>query len=372
MDFELSDDQRMLKETVASFARQSSPVHRARKLREDPVGWEPALWRQMAELGWLAVPFGEEVGGLGAGSVEVALIMEMLGTTLVPEPFLSSVVLAGGAIRLLGTVEQQRALLGPMLDGSATLALAYAERGTRHDVGRAATRAERRGAGWALTGEKVFVLDGHRAETLIVSATADAGLTLFAVPATAPGLARRPVTLIDGRRGAELTLDAVEVDDQARLGAPGAAGPVLERVMDHAAAAAVAEGVGICQTVLDMTVDYLKTREQFGVKIASFQALQHKAVDMFVETELLRSMMLCAANKVDAADEGERRRLVSAAKAQLTMSGQQVVRTAVQLFGGIGVTDEHDVGLYFKRIQALCALFGDEAHHLSRLARGFD
>jgi alkylation response protein AidB-like acyl-CoA dehydrogenase len=368
MDFELSEEQRLLQETVAAFARQTSPVSRARRLRADPVGWEAATWRQLGELGWLAIPFEPELGGLGAPFLDLALVMERLATALVPEPVLSSVVLAGTAVRLAGSPAQRAALLGPVIEGRGTLALAHAERGHRPADDRALTTATPVGGGWRLDGEKVFVLDGHRADALVVSAAAPGGLALLAVPGDAPGLERRRVPLIDGRAAAEVRLAGVIVPGDALLAAPGEAPRVLARAHDHGVAAAVAEGAGICQTVLELTVAYLQTREQFGVKLGTFQALQHHAVDMFVETELLRSMMLVAAVKVDEPDGPERTRLLSAAKVQLGMSAQKVVRTAIQLFGGIGVTDEHDVGLYFKRVQALAALFGDEPFHLARLA----
>ena len=368
MDFQLSQDQKLLAETAASFAQKSSPVSRFRKLRDDPLGWDPAVWRQMGELGWLALPLPEAAGGFGGSFVDVCILLEKLATTLVPEPYLSSVVLAGMTLGHAGTAEQHERWLAPMLEGRSTIALAWAERDARYDPTRVATRAERTGDAWRLSGEKCWVLDGHHASQFVVSAVTDDGLALFVVDRGAPGTTVTPTRTIDGRRAAFVRLDGATVADDARLGAPGTAGRLLDRVLDGAAVAACAEGLGICQTVLDMTVGYLKTREQFGVKIGTFQVLQHRAVDMFVQVELARSLTTLAAVKVGSDDDDERRKAVSAAKIQLSSGGSYVVRQAIQLHGGIGVTDEHDVGLYFKRLVALNALFGDEEDHVARFA----
>ncbi|MEM1415994.1 MAG: acyl-CoA dehydrogenase family protein [Myxococcota bacterium] len=369
MDFDRSEDQKLLAKTVADFAKKESTVERFRKLRNaDGEGFERSTWKQMAELGWLSVPFAEELGGFGGSSVDVGLVLEELGKSLVPEPYLASVVLAGAAIRLAGSVEQQAELLEPLLEGDQVLALAYAERGARYATSRLSTTAEADGSGWVIRGEKVFVLAGHAAERFVVSAEVAGEPGLFVVDADAAGVERATVGLIDGRRGANLRFDGARA--RMRLEAAPAA-EVLEHVMDLAAAAAVAEGVGVCHAMLQMTVEYLKTREQFGAKIGSFQALQHRAVDMFVEMELLRSIALEAVGRADATGEGKaaRQAAISAAKLQLATGGAFIARQAIQLHGGIGVTDEHDVGLYFKRLHALMSLFGDEAFHARRYAQ---
>ena len=375
MNFELTDDQKMLVETAASFARKQSPVARARKLRADPVGWEPAVWRQLGELGWLGVMFGDHLGGFGGGLGDAGLLIEQLGTTLVPEPYLASVILGGVALERGGTAAQQRRWLVPMIAGQTSLALAFAEEGTRFAPATVTTRATADGAGqgWSLSGRKRWVLNGHAADQVIVSARTGGdihdrdGVSLFVVDRGAPGVRVTPVATMDGRRAAMIELDGVRVGDDARLGAAAGA-DVLERVLDLAAAAAVAEGVGIAATVLAMTVDYLKTREQFGKKIGAFQALQHRAVDMFVHVELLRSMSILAAIQADSDDPAVRVEAVSAAKVQLAGSGRWVVRQGIQLHGGIGCTDEHDVGLYFKRMHVLAALFGDDEYHVDRFS----
>ena len=370
MNFDLDDTQRMLVDAATAFTRKQSPVARARTLRTDPVGWSRDVWRQMGDLGWIGLPFPEAVGGAGASFLETALVLEQLGTTLVPEPIVPSLV-AGIAILRAGDPAQQRTHLAPMVAGRSSLALAWAEADGRYDPAHVGTRAERVAAGHRLTGEKRFVLDGHAADRLVVSARDADGIALFVVDAGAPGVRVRPVATLDGRRAALVDL-ATEVAADRRLAGDGLA--ALEHALDVGAAAVCAEGVGIMRAVLAMTVEYLRTREQFGVKIGSFQVLQHRAVDMFVETELAYSSMLAAAIRIADPDVDpiERRAAVSAAKIQLAESGRFVTQQAIQLHGGIGITDEHDVGLYFKRMHALGAVFGDAEHHVARLAETAD
>jgi alkylation response protein AidB-like acyl-CoA dehydrogenase len=374
MNFDLSPDQKLLVDTAAAFARKESPVTRLRALREDPVGWSKATWKQMGDLGWLGIPFSESLGGFGGAFSDLALVLEKFGTTLVPEPYIASVVLAGSTIVGAGSDAQKQRWLEPLIAGDSSLALAYAERESRFDALRVATRAEKQGAAYRLRGEKVFVLNGHAADAIVVSARTSGaaadreGVSAFVVDRQTRGLTVRPIKTMDGHHAAIVTFDDVEIAEDRRLGVEGGAGAALERAMDLGAAAACAEGVGIMQTVLAMTRDYLCTREQFGVKIGTFQALQHRCVDMFIESELARSTSMMASIKVDDPDETERKSAISAAKAQLAVSGRFVTQQAIQLHGGIGVTDEHDVGLYFKRMHVLNTLFGDEEHHLARFA----
>ncbi len=368
MDFALDQDQQMLADTVSEYSKNESPVERFRKLRDDAIGYDPAVWQSMGELGWLGVPFPESVGGYGGGFIECATVLEKLATTLVPEPYLPSVVLGGLTLLRGGDEAQHAAYLTPMIEGRTTLALAASERQSRHDVREIETTAAVDGKGYIVSGEKVWVLNGHHADQLIVSVNAPGGLTLFVVPNDAKGLTITPAKTIDGRKAAVVKLDQVRVGADARLGEEGSGGPVLDRTMDYAAAAAVAEAVGAIRTMLDMTIEYLGTREQFGHKIGSFQALQHRAVDMYAETELLRSISIASMVRADDDDSSARQQDVSAAKVQLATGGIWVAQQALQLFGGIGVTDEHDVGLYFKRVYALNALFGDEQFHVARFA----
>ena len=367
MDFDLSSDQKMLRDTVASFVKKQSTVERFRKLREEGTGWQADVWAHMGELGWLSIPFPEDVGGFGATFVEVYLLLKQLGTTLVPEPYIPSVVLAGMAISKGGNAGQHEKFLTPMIEGQTSLAFAHAERGNRHEAGVVTTTATKSGSTWSLSGQKVFVLNGHRADQLVVSANTPDGVGLFIVDGNGPGITRQTVRTIDEQGAAIIGLDGAKVDDDRRLGEPGEATVALiEHVLDYGAAAAIAEGLGVCHTMLEMTKAHLKEREQFGRPIGIFQALQHRAVDMFVELELLRSMAMLAAMSVDSDDVHERRRALSAAKVKLTTSGRFIAQQAIQLHGGIGITDEHDIGLFFKRQLVLGKLFGDDVHHVQR------
>ncbi len=371
MDFEFSQDQQLLAKTVADFVSKKSPVARARKLRDDPIGYDPVLWKEMAELGWLSIPFAEEVGGMGGSFVDVALILEQLGRELVPEPFVPSVVLAGTVLSHGGSAAQQERFLKPMLSGETTLALAYAERESRFDLETVSTIATKQNGSFVLSGEKVWVQNGHAAQHIVVSAAHDGWLQLFVIDRDMPGVTIQRIDTFDGRKAAIVQLEGVVVDkDRLLAQKPGT--ELLDLALDYGAAAAVAEGVGLIQRVLDMTVDYLKTREQFDVKIGTFQALQHRAVDMFIEAQLVRSISYKSSVVVDHESASERRSAVSGAKVQLSVGGKYVTRQAIQLHGGIGCTDEHDIGLYFKRMHVLNTLYGDEEHHVERYASSAD
>jgi alkylation response protein AidB-like acyl-CoA dehydrogenase len=373
MNFDLSEEQRLLVDTVASFAKKQSPVSRFRGLREDPLGWSRDVWKQMGELGLLGVALPESVGGSGGTFVDAALVLEQLAMTLVPEPMLVSLV-AAAPILALGTDEQKARFVAPFAAGDASLALAWAEAESRHDVAHIETKAEKRGSAYRLTGKKVWVLDGHAASHVVVSARTSgaapsrSGVSLFVLDKDTPGLTARSVKTMDGHHAAILSLEGAEVPSDRLLGAEGQGVDALEAAMDLGAAGACAEGSGIAQAVLHMTTEYLRTREQFGVKIGTFQALQHRAVDMFVEAELCKGMMILAAIRATDPDMDERRTAISAAKVQLSVGGRYVTQQAIQLHGGIGVTDEHDVGLYFKRMHVLNVLFGDDEHHVGRFA----
>jgi alkylation response protein AidB-like acyl-CoA dehydrogenase len=365
MNFELSSEQKMLRDTVATFTKQKSTVERFRQVREERRSWDADVWAHMGELGWLSVPFSEEDGGFGGDFFDVMIVLEGLGKTLVPEPYIPSVVLAGMALAEAGNASQKERWLAPMIDGKTSLALAYAERGARFDLTHLETKAEKSGDGWALSGRKEFVLNGHRADHIVVSAKTHDGIGLFVVDKGAPGVEVQEIRTMDGHGAAIVTLSTT-VESDRRLG--GEATAVLERVLDLGAAAACAESLGNAQATLDMTTAHLKEREQFGVPIGTFQVLQHAAVDMFVQVELMRSMAILAAGSCQASNDDERRRGVSAAKAHVARSGREVTQASIQLHGGIGITDEHDIGLYFKRMHVLGTLFGDEDHHVQRFA----
>lgn len=372
MNFDLSKEQKMIVDSVAKFVKDESPVERFREMRETDRGWDPEVWRQMGDFGWLGIAFPEDLGGIDGSFVDMALILEQLGRGLVPEPYIPSVVLAGGLLERLGSDAQKERLLKPMIEGEISLALAYAERQSRYELANCLTRAEAGNGGYRLSGEKVWVLNGHAADALLVVARTSGeardehGLSLFVVDGGAKGLKRTRVNGMDGQRTAFLDFDGVSVGEDALLGELDGALPHLEWAIDRGAAAACAEGQGGLQELLDRTVEYLKQREQFGTKIGAFQALQHRATEMFAEVELCRGTMLLSAIKADTEDEEERKAEISAAKLQLSDGGWFVQKYAIQLHGGVGCTDEQDVGLYFKRLKVLQSLFGDADYHLDR------
>jgi len=370
MDFQLTDEQNLLRDSVRTFTKQRSPIGRFRKIRDTAegagAGWDQAVWREMGELGWLSLPFPESAGGFGGTLVDVGLVLEAFGATLVPEPYLASVVFAGTALLRAGTSAQHERWLAPMIEGATSLALAHAEREHRFDLRPRSTSATREGESWRVRGTKPFVANGHRADVLLVSASSGGDSMLFALPRDHAALRVDTARTIDGLASATVTIDGMIADEHRLAG--GDAASAIERAHDAAAAMAVSEGLGICQSVLSLTVEHLRTREQFGVPIGSFQALQHRAVEMFVEVELIRSMAVLASVRGGDDDDDARRSAVSAAKAQLATGGRFVTQQAIQLHGGIGITDEHDVGLYFKRMHALGVMFGDEEHHVRRFA----
>lgn len=373
MNFDLTEDQTLLVDTVRDFVKKESPVERMRKLRDTELGWDRAVWKKMGELGWLGVMFPEAVGGAGMTFVEAGLIVQELGTTLVPEPIIPLFV-AGSGLAEAGSAEQQQRFLAPALAGEQSLAFAFLEEQSRHDPHSVRTHAHPAGAGYRLRGKKRWVLNGHAADVIVVSARSDGGeasadgLSLFVIDRSLPGVRVQPVSTMDGQKAAMIELADVEVGADRVLGGVGKAGPLLAALMDLGAAATVCEASGILQTVLWMTRNYLMERKQFNVPIGSFQALQHRTVDMFVEAELTKSVAMLAMIKAQDPDPNERQRAISAAKASVIESGAFVTRQGIQLHGGIGVTDEHDVGLYFKRMHILATLFGDDAFHLARYA----
>ena len=372
MNFDLTEEQQMIVDQATKFVQNDSPVERFRKLRDTDRGWDTEMWSRMGELGWLGIAFPEEQGGFGGRFVDMALVLEQLGRGLVPEPYIASVVLAGGLLSRLGSEAQIATFLEPMIEGRRSLALAYAEKQSRYDLADCLTTATRKGDGWLLTGEKVWVLNGHAAEHLLVAARTSGdqldrdGLSLFVVDADGPGVECVRVHGMDGQSTGLVKLQGAAVSGDRLLGPEGAAFAHLEWAIDRGAAAACAEGQGAILELFERTVAYLQQREQFGVPIGSFQALQHRAADMFAEVELCRSTMILAAIQADSEDEDERRAEISAAKLQLSQGGWFVQEHAIQLFGGIGVTDEQDEGLFFKRLRVLQGLFGDADHHVDR------
>ena len=372
MDFALNEEQSMLDDSVAKFLANDYDFETRQGYAASEAGYSPDVWRQFAELGWTAVPFGEADGGLGYGPVETMLIMRHFGRGLVVEPYLANVVLAGGALARAGNAEQKSRWLEPLIGGELQTALAHTEPQSRYRLSDVATTATPDGDAYVLSGHKGVVLNGGNAELFIVSARTsggqfdEAGLSLFAVPRDADGVSVRRYATVDGHTAAEVDLNEVRIPTDRLLGKPDAAYAVLDAVFRDAILAVSAEAVGIMQILTDKTVEYSKSRVQFGVPIGSFQALQHRMVDMLTACEQSWSLLLWAT--MLAADGGDTGRAVSSVKYQIGTAGKLVGQEAVQLHGGMGVTWELDIAHYFKRLTAIGQLFGNADHHLDRLA----
>jgi pimeloyl-CoA dehydrogenase small subunit len=375
MDFELSEEQRLLQESVGRMLAGAYDPGKRKRYAGEPSGFSRTLWQKYAELGLLGLPFDEQHGGIGGSAIETMIVMENFGRVLALEPYLASVVLGGGLVRLGGRDGLQSAILPKIASGETLLAFAHAERQARYDLADITTTTRQDGSHVILDGEKTLVLNGDSADQLIVSARLSgsrrdpSGIGLFLVDATADGVTRRGYPSIDGRRAAEITLSGVHVAADAAIGEPGTAFALIERVTDHAIAALCAEAVGAMDALHESTVEYLKSRKQFGVPIGNFQVLQHRAAEILIALEQARSMALFAAMMADDADSAARRQALSAAKVQIGRSGRFIGQQAIQLHGGIGMTMEYDAGHYFKRLTAIDTLFGDADHHLALLAR---
>ena len=371
VDFSYSEEQQLLKDSVERFAREQMTIGRRRELVASDDGFSRDNWAKFAELGWLAAPFSEASGGLGGGPLEVMVLMEAFGRGLALEPFLATVLLAGGLLEKGGNADQKAALLPGVVAGETMLAFAYAEPRSRFALNDVATRAARDGAGYRLTGHKAVVFHGASADTLVVSARTSGeardadGITLFLVDPAADGVTLRGYGTVDGLRAADIRLDDVAVGEDAVVGAVGAALPLIEEVVDRATVALCAEALGLMDVLYETTLEYSKTRQQFGRPIGKFQVVQHRLVDMFVACQQARSMVLMATLKLDTP---ERRRAVSAAKVHIGRAGRLIGQEAVQLHGGMGMTEELIVGHYFKRLTMIDTCFGNVDHHLARFA----
>ena len=374
MDFDLTDEQRLLRESVDRLLADHYGFAQRRGYLAEPEGWSTALWSRYAEQGLLGLPFAEEYGGFGGGPIEIMLVMEAFGRVLVLEPYLATVVLGGTALRLAGSDAQQSAILPQVADGSMTLAFAHGERQARYDLTDVLTTAKPSARGWILDGAKSVVAHGHGADRLIVSARVAGerddpeGIGLFLVDARANGVARRAYPMRDGTRAADISLSGVEVARDGVLAEPGKAFPVIERVVEAGIAATSAEAVGAMEAMHAMTLEYLKTRQQFGKPIGQNQVLQHRSAEMLIALEHGRSMAMLAAMTVDEPDPEERAHNISMAKVGVGQASRFVAQNAVQLHGGIGMTEEYAVGHYFRRVMIIEHMFGDPAYHLSRLA----
>ena len=376
----LTEDQELLAQSARDFVRDRSPVSRARALRDagDDGGFSRDLWRAMGALGWPGILIPEDYGGAGMGLADLAVVLEAVGRTLAPEPFLSTVLLGGQLLTHAGNDAQKRAWLPGIAAGEKIVAVAYQEARSRYDLHRVAARAEKRDETWVLSGEKIQVLDGRHADLLLVSARIAGepddrdGLSLFLIAPDAPGLSVTPQTRMDGRAAALVHLDEVEVGSDAILGPAGGGLRILASVVDLATAGLCAEMLGGMSQMFDDTLAYLKTREQFGAPIGSFQALKHRAARVFMDIELCRSAVMAAARAADAGG-ADSPLLVSLAKARCSDTFVLATNEGVQMHGGIGMTDEHDAGLYLKRARAAEMTFGDADWHRARWAalRGY-
>ncbi len=376
MGLVLNEEQTMLDQTAKDFIKNNSPVTRMRALRDDKdsIGYSKDMWGQMVELGWTMINFSEEDGGLGLGMAEVVVVTEALGRGLAPEPFLSTVMLAGQALAIGGSEELRAEWLGSIIEGTRILTVAYQEKGKRYDLTNIDTKAKKTSDGFRLNGEKTQVLDGFGADAIIVSArTSDEdgdvdGITLFLIPKETTGMTITRQSRLDSRNVALVNLKDVEVSESNVVGAVGQGGQLLGRVVDMATVALCGEMLGGMSVAFERTLSYLKERVQFDVVIGSFQALKHRAANMFMEIELVRSAVMAAARALDDDKAENVERLISTTKARCSDAYVLVTNEAVQMYGGIGMTDEEDVGLYMKRARAAEMTFGDAAYHRNRFA----
>ena len=374
MDFNLSEEQQLLKDSADRFVREAYTFEKRQRLVATEVGYSEAHWQQMAELGWLGASLPEAYGGIDGGPLETLVLMEAFGSGLVAEPYLPSVVLGGGLVAAAGSEAQKQEILPALATGERKLAFAYAERSSGYDLFHVETKAKPGDDGFVLDGTKGVVLGAACADHIIVSArsSGDArdrdGIGLFLVAPDSPGLTVHPYPTVDGLRAAEVVLDSVRVGTDAVLGEAGGAWPIIDVVADQATAALCAEAVGAMDAVVTLTRDYLNTREQFGRPLSRFQVLQHQLADMVIAAEESRSMMIVATLRLADKDPGARARAVSGAKHLIGKHARMIGQRAVQLHGGMGMTEEMSVGHYFKRLTMIEMMLGDSAWHLRRYA----
>ena len=371
MDFQPSDDQRLLIESIGRMLADNYSFAQRKTYLAEPLGFSAAMWSKFAEMGLLGLPFAEEYGGYGGGAQEVMLAMQEFGRVLVLEPFLATVILCGTAIQTAGTDAQKKALLPAIAEGSLKMAFAHTERQARYDLTDVVTSAKQSGGGWVLDGSKTVVQHGEAADKLIVSARTSGdrydedGITLFIVDTNAAGVARRGYATRDETRAADISLSNApgEVLDEVGKGLA-----IIEKIVEAGIAATAAETVGAMEAMNEMTLEYSKTRVQFGQPIGTYQVVQHRMSDMFMTQETGRSMAMLATMSLDNDDPVERRHDFALAKVGVGQAGRYVSQSAVQMHGGIGMTEEYAVGHYFRRCMVIERLFGDSAYYLQRLA----
>ena len=372
MDFSFTEEQSLLQDSVQRFVQNSYEFEARQKLIKTEEGFSRDNWSSFAELGWLALPFAEESGGFGGTAVETMIVMEEFGKGLVVEPYITTVIMAGSIIEDGGSTAQKEGVLADMMAGTRLAAVAYVEPQARFNLADVTTTATRSGDGYTINGFKGVVLGGPSADVLVVPARTSGdqrdagGITLFLVDSSANGISRRDYPTIDGGRASEITFDNVEVSAGDVLGEMDAGLALLEVGINNGILAVCAEAVGAMEVLYKTTVEYCKTREQFGQPIGKFQVLQHRMVDMFMEHEQAKSLLYMAAIRMSEDDELEARKAISALKVQVGKGGRFVGQNAIQLHGGMGMTDELNVGHYFKRITAVEILFGNADFHLKQ------
>ena len=375
MDFSYTQEQKMLQESVQKFVQKSYDFETRNKIMASERGYSEENWQLFAELGWLTVAFSEADGGFGASAVDLILMMDEFGKAMLLEPFVPTTVLGGGLISALGSAEQRAEFIPQIMEGGLQLACAYAEASSRYNLSSVATTAKVKGDSVTIDGLKIAVFNGSNANKLLVVARESGarddreGISVFMVDADAPGVSIQAYKNLDGKMSAQVNFEAVKVSVAARLGAAGGAIGALEIAIDRATVAVSAEAAGALEAMLQKTVEYSKVRKQFGTAIGTFQALQHRMVDMFIECQLARSIVIRAAMKLDSGDdEVEKARAVSAAKSRVGKAIRKVSQEAIQIHGGIGMTDELDVGHLFKCVTAQAMMFGNTDYHTARFA----
>ena len=371
MDFSFTEEQSMLRDTVASYLADHYSFDQRKAALATQPGWSPAIWKAFAEeLGILGAPFSEELGGLGGGPVENMIVMQEMGRALVVEPYLATVVIGGGFLKHSGHANAE-ALIGQIIAGEAIFAFAYAEPQGRYNLADLKTTAAKDGAGYVLNGHKAVVIGAPYATHLIVTARTGGGqrdqdgVSVFIVEKSAAGVSTRDYGTVDGFRASEVTFEGVKLSAEALVGPEGRAMPLIEKVVDEAIAATCAEACGVLSKLHEGTLDYTKQRKQFGQPISAFQVLQHRMVDMFIQVEQAVSMTYMATIKLSD-DDKERAKACAAAKVQIGKAAKFVGQNAIQLHGGMGMTDEMAIGHYFKRSTMIESAFGSVDHHLAR------
>ncbi len=365
MNFDYNEEQQLLADSVRRFLAKDYDFESRKKIVASKDGWSPAVWGTLAEMGLTGLPFSPDYGGFGGGAVDLMGVMEAAGEALLVEPYLATVGLGAQCVERAGSDAQKKAILPSVVEGKLKMAFAHAEKGARYNLSKVAVQAKKAGGGWEITGEKLIVLGAPVADRLVVSATTDKGLSLFLVESKNARI--EPYLTLDEQRAGDVSFLTAPGE---LLGTEGGALPVIEEVMDFATALICAEAVGAMKFTCDTTLEYLKTRKQFGVPIGTFQALQHRMVDMYISYEQAKSMACLAASKADASsDAKDRARSISAAKIKIADNCRHISQEAIQLHGGMGMTEEMKVSHSFRRLTMIAQQFGDAEHHLARFAR---